>query len=276
MHDELGNRLKTNFEDRTRYLLPRRSYTIIRADGKSFHSFTKGFKRPFDETLMGYMDRAAAAMCQQIMGARFAYVQSDEISILVTDFGTIHTDAWFQGNIQKMASVSASMATAAFTKEWLTGSGGDVMGDMLNGKPIKATFPMFDARVFTIPDPTEVENYFIWRQQDATRNSIQMAARYYYSHKQCDVKNTGMLQEMLFQKGVNWNDYSDGSKRGRIIMKKSEIKTMTHKTDGTPFEAPITVQRAKWVSTGAPIFTQERTFLGTLIPMFGEKDETAK
>jgi tRNA(His) 5'-end guanylyltransferase len=268
MNDELGNRIKTNYEDRTRYLIPRRTYTIIRVDGKAFHTFTKDFEKPFSRDLMDYMDKTAVALCNNIQGVRFAYVQSDEISLLLTDFATIHTDAWFQGNIQKMASVSAAIATSAFIREYLMGelAGGSIYGYELE----RLTLPTFDGRVFPIPDPTEVENYFIWRQQDATRNSIQMAARAVFSHKECENKNTSGLQEMLHSQGINWNDYTAGEKRGRIIVKKAELKTMTHKKDGTPFQEPITVQCAKWVSTGAPIFTQDRTCLGTLIPVIGQ------
>src|SRR5579871_2024133 len=104
--DPLGERIKENYENRTRMSVPRRTYTIIRLDGKAFHTYTKGFARPFDQLLMNVMDRTAAKLCESIQGAKLAYVQSDEISILLTDFETEQTDAWYDGNIQKIASIS--------------------------------------------------------------------------------------------------------------------------------------------------------------------------
>ena len=214
MKDELGDRMKNQYEDRTRAFLPRRTYTIIRVDGKAFHTLTKGYKKPFDASLMRMMDDTAKALCKEIQGTCFAYVQSDEISILLTDFTKITTNAWFDGNIQKMASIAAACATANFNKQlYLRGNSSPL-------NPPSIPTAMFDARVFTIPDTVEVENYFIWRQNDATRNSIQMAARSVYSHKECDGKNTSELQEMLHQKGINWNDYTSGEKRGRVILKR--------------------------------------------------------
>src|ERR1017187_10429390 len=113
-NDELGSRMKDNYEDRTRFSVPRRTYTVIRLDGKSFHTYTKGFQRPYDLGLMRVMDNTAIALCEAIPGCKLAFVQSDEISLILTDFDTIQTDAWFGGNIQKMASVSPSIATAHF------------------------------------------------------------------------------------------------------------------------------------------------------------------
>ena len=176
MKDELGDRMKSQYEDRTRFFLPRRTYTIIRVDGKAFHTLTKNFKRPFDRTLMDMMDATAKALCKEIQGSCFAYTQSDEISVLLTDFEKITTCAWFDGNIQKMVSVAAACATMAFNEELMR------RGLANNHKA------MFDARVFTIPDAVEVENYFVWRQNDASRNSVQMAARAAYSHKELEGK----------------------------------------------------------------------------------------
>ena len=122
MQDDLGNRMKGQYEDRTRYSLPRRTYTIIRLDGKAFHTFTRNMKRPYDENLMKIMDETAKFLCEEIQGAQFAYTQSDEISLLLTDFEKITTDAWFDGNIQKMVSVAASLATQEFNRRLLVNS----------------------------------------------------------------------------------------------------------------------------------------------------------
>jgi tRNA(His) 5'-end guanylyltransferase len=245
--DSLGDRMKDQYENRTRHMLPRRTYTIIRVDGKAFHTFTHGFDRPFDVDLMGAMDLVAQTMCEEIQGAKLAYVQSDEISIVLTDFEKITTDAWFDGNIQKIVSVSAAIATAKFNDIVL-----DKFLNEKNKKFHKMDLALFDSRVFTIPDHVEVTNYLIWRQQDASRNSIQMAARALYSHKECENKNTSQLQDMMHEKGVNWNDYTAREKRGGLI-RRSE-------TTG-------------WIVEGAPIFTQEREVLKSLIPVIGANDE---
>lgn len=232
--DSLGDRMKEFYENRTRNFLPRRTYTIIRVDGKAFHSYTRGLVRPFDEKLVNDMDETACYMCKNIQGAKFAFVQSDEISILLTDFEGLTTDAWFDGNIQKIASISASLATAKFNEL----------------RPNKIA--LFDSRVFTIPSDIEVENYFIWRQQDTTRNSISSVAQSMFSHRELENKNTDQMQEMCFKKGVNWNDFSVKLKRGRLILKQDYEK------EGTT--------RSKWVSVEPPIFTQEREMLKVLIP----------
>jgi tRNA(His) 5'-end guanylyltransferase len=208
MTDDLGKRMKENYENRTRFFLPRRTYTIIRLDGKAFHTFTNGMKRPYDEDFMSFMDRTAKFLCEEIQGAQFAYVQSDKISLLLTDFEKITTDAWFDGNIQKIVSVSAAMAAAKFNAIFNYDKDPSVM---------KMAF--FDSRVFTIPDPIEVENYFVWRQKDAVRNSIATTAQSLYSHKELNGKSQADQQEMIFQKGQNWNDMPEGFKRGRMIKK---------------------------------------------------------
>lgn len=111
----LGDRMKKQYEDRSRIYLQRRTYTIIRIDGKAFHTYTQGLERPFDSKFCRDMDKTAEFLCRNIQGAQFAFVQSDEISILLTDFETIATEAWFDANLQKMCSVSASLATASAT-----------------------------------------------------------------------------------------------------------------------------------------------------------------
>ena len=121
MKDSLGDRIKGHYENRFRHHLPRRSYTILRVDGKAFHTYTRGCERPFDFALMEDMDFTAKAMCEQIQGCKLAYVQSDEISLVLTDFDTLQTDAWFDGNIQKMVSISAAIATAEFNATAFTG-----------------------------------------------------------------------------------------------------------------------------------------------------------
>lgn len=238
--DDLGKRMKENYENRYKHFLPRRTYTIIRLDGKAFHTYTKGLERPFDDKFMNDMDETAIYLCQNIQGVQFTFVQSDEISLLLTDFKKTTTDAWFDGNIQKIVSISASMATAKFNQ-------------LRPEETSKGKLAMFDSRVFTIPDPTEVENYFIWRQQDTTRNSIISVSQSLYSHKELFGKNTSDMQEMCFQRGINWNDYDAKYKRGRLIIKSIDF---------------VNHNRTKWMSIGAPIFTQQRTQLKKIIPLY--------
>lgn len=248
MKDELGERMKENYEHRTRILLPRRTYTVIRLDGKAFHTYTKGFKRPYDLGLMRIMDQTAIKLCEQVQGVKMAFTQSDEISLIMTDFDSLQTDAWFDGNMQKMVSVAASIATAAFNN-------GMYLDDEILASMEKVAY--FDARVFTIPETEEVVNYLIWRQQDATRNSIQMGAQALYSQKQLHGKNTSELQELMFQKGVNWNDYPSGFKRGRAIVKvQKEFSVKNGKTG----ESEIAI-RNKWEVIETPIFSQDKPFI---------------
>ena len=234
--DSIGDRMKEFYENRTRYFLPKRTYTLIRIDGKAFHTYTKGLNKPFDLKLINDMDETAKYLCKNIQGAKFAFVQSDEISILLTDFETITTEGWFNGNIQKMASVSSSLATAKFNEL----------------RPNKLA--LFDSRIWTIPQNIEVENYFIWRQQDATRNSILSVAQSLYSHKEIMNKKCSELQEIIFQKGINWNTYDLKLKNGRLVFKETYKKQDSERTE--------------WISIGAETFTQNRDILSNLIPIY--------
>lgn len=254
--DNLGDRMKEYYENRTQYYLPRRTYIIIRIDGKAFHTYTLGMEKPFDDALISDMNQTAVFLCENIQGAKLAFVQSDEISILVTDFDTIKTCAWFDNNLQKMSSVSASFATAKFNQlRTIRASKNDLIRD--HGLSFDEWFPQdlafFDSRVYAIPSRVEVENYFIWRQQDATVNSISSVAQSLYpKHKDLEFKSTNEMQEMMFQKGVNWNDFSPRKKRGGLIMKTLyERKGIT---------------RHKWKCVDPPIFTEDRSVLDELIP----------
>lgn len=260
--DSLGDRMKSQYENRAKVLLPRRTYTIIRIDGKAFHTYCRGLERPFDLQFMSDMDATMIHLCEGIQGVQLAYVQSDEISLLLTDFATVQTDAWFDGSVQKMASISASIATAQFNRLRI---GADV--------PISIQrFACFDSRCFTIPDPVEVENYFIWRQNDATRNSIQMAGQANFSHKQLQRVDCNQIQEMLFsEKGINWNNYPEGFKRGRCAVKITETVPLIDLNPTTPKHVTGTIDRTKWKAMAPPVFTQGREFLSSRIPRIGEK-----
>lgn len=239
-NDSLGDRMKT-YENAFRFYLPIHSYVIVRVDGKAFHTFTKHCKRPFDTRLQFTMDATAMALCAEMQNAKFAYTQSDEISVLLYDFTRIGSCAWFDNNLIKICSVSASLATTNFIRQYF---GGD--------EPIPQDFA-FDGRAYILPTQDEVANYFVWRQQDATRNSVQMAARAYFSHKECHLQDNAKLQEMLFKKGINWDDYSVRSKRGGFIGYVSPAN-------------PSETNRPSWKILEPPIFTQDREFLLKRIP----------
>jgi tRNA(His) guanylyltransferase len=283
MNDDLGDRMKGNYEDRTRYLLPRRTYTILRLDGKAFHTYTKGLKKPFDGELFEDIDAAIIAMMPQIQGAVLAYTQSDEISILLCDFAQPTTSAWFDGNLQKVCSVSASIMTAEFNKlRWKRvyemERANNMEMSLQDRQIMKLNFPKldtayFDARVFTIADRIEVMNYFIWRNQDCSRNSVSMVAQSFFSHKELQGKSTPAMHDMLHGIGKNWaTDYTDGEKNGRLIVKESFLQ---QSSDDIPISPSVkleklnqTVLRSRWVSKGAWKFTEDKEKLLNMVPKY--------
>jgi tRNA(His) guanylyltransferase len=203
--DSLGDRMKL-YEAAHRIALPRRMPVIVRVDGKGFHRWTRTCQRPFDVNLCAVMNHAAMALCEEIQGAKVAYVQSDEISVLVHGYETHESQPWFDNQLQKIVSVSAAIAAATVTRE-----APEALGIH---QPA-----YFDARAFVVPE-ADVTNYFLWRQQDATRNSIQMLARSLASHNECDGLDTNELQELSFQRGQNWNDLPTAHRRGRCVVRQ--------------------------------------------------------
>lgn len=225
MHDKLSTRMKEFYESRTKQFLPRRTYTIIRIDGKAFHTYTRDLKKPFDIDFIDAMNITAQILCHQIQGAKLAYVQSDEISILLTDFDRLHTHAWFDGNVQKICSVSASIATAAFNQVRLAQQ---YFNHDKGSDAFLQNLAHFDSRVFTIPSETEVYNYFLWRFQDCVRNSVSSAAQAEFSHKQLHGKNTIGMKIMLKDIDKPWDDLPEGFKNCRLIVKEQyELGTTT-------------------------------------------------
>lgn len=207
----LGNRMKRH-EITTQNLLNRFIPVIIRLDGRAFHTFTRGLNKPFDQNLIETMWETGRFLCEEVHGCKLAYIQSDEISLLLTDYTTIKTQAWFDYNVQKMVSIASSIATVGFNQEWCE--------RIYRKGDWKVNWAMFDARVFNLPKE-EVCNYFIWRQKDMVRNSIQGLAQANFSHKQLHNKNCDQLQELLFQeKNINWNDCLTFQKRGVCITKE--------------------------------------------------------
>lgn len=272
----LGDRMKNNYENITRYYLTRRMPVIIRIDGKAFHTFTRGFKKPFDDVLVKTMQDTMKYLCENIQGCVLGYTQSDEISLVLTDYAELTTDAWFGNNLQKMCSVSASMATLTFNKAFndnivkyidnnldadcgVTKDLTEYTKILINARNKGA---MFDSRVFTIPKE-EVCNALIWRQQDATRNSIQSVGQANFSQKELHGKSCNNIQDMLMtQKDINWNDYSTTLKRGSCCIKVDDSLTEYDEVGNISDY----IQRSKWViDNEIPIFTQDRNYVEKLI-----------
>ena len=230
MSDSLGDRMKS-YEKAHKYVLSPRTPVIIRVDGKAFHTYTRGLPT-FDPALMSMMDSVATELCKQVGGAELAYVQSDEISLLVYYHKKFNSQPYFANEVQKLCSVTAGIASATATAE---------SGKVFNGT-IKPA--VFDSRAFTMPED-EVCNYFLWRQQDWTRNSVQMLARSLYSHKECNNKNNAQLQEMCWAKGKNWNDLPTSHRRGRCI----------YKGIGAPWS----------VDSEIPKFSEDREYVNSLL-----------
>jgi tRNA(His) 5'-end guanylyltransferase len=233
-----------------RAVLPRRTYTLLRVDGRAFHNYLRGATRPYDEQFMADMDHVAEALCAEISGAVLAYTQSDEISVLVTDFASAGTQPWFGGVVAKWTSVAASIATAE-----------------LNARR-PGSRALFDARVFTLADPVEVANYLIWRQRDAIRNSISMAGHAYFSHSSLHGVGTGQIQERLWaERGVNWNDYPEGFKRGRVVTRNSGFRKVEYTDRRTKEIVSVEARRSWWAAEAAPHFTAEPgSWLAQTIP----------
>lgn len=247
--DSLGTRMKTYYEEVPKFRLYRRTPVAIRIDGKAFHTFTRGFKKPFDEILIKSMQQTMLYLCENIQGCVLGYTQSDEITLILQDYKTLTTSAWFDYEIQKICSISASMATMAFNKYfsanvaefilsedakeaiekglpklpyivdsfyYLTDSEKDYAQILLNAAHKGA---MFDARCFNIPKE-EVTNLIFWRQLDAARNSVQMVGQAYFSHKELQNKSCSDIQDMLMEKyNINWNDFPTTQKRGSCAVR---------------------------------------------------------
>ena len=267
VHDDLGIRMKS-YEKVSRIKLERKVPVAIRIDGKAFHTFTKGFQKPFDEVLIKSMQETTKYLCENIQGCVLGYTQSDEITLILVDYKNENSDAWFDYQVQKMCSVAASMATMAFNKCFSEAvhdfrihmkydDNGFLNNDEYNlwtvyHKAINKG-AMFDARCFNIP-VEEVTNLIYWRQLDAIRNSIQMLGQANFSHKQLQGKSCAMIKDMLIEeKGIDWNNLPVHQQRGSCCIKEAYYKE--------------DVLRNRWiVDTEIPIFKDEgREYVEQLI-----------
>lgn len=258
--DTLGDRMK-EYENVNRHYLTARLPIILRLDGKSFHTYTKCFKKPYDKCFLEAMQQTAKSLCQKIEGCKFAYTQSDEISLLLINYENINTEGWFGNNIQKMVSVAASMASISFYKHLTkivdnyaaTKIGEypyiDKMLDTLNTKEA-----VFDCRCFILPKE-EVVNYFWWRQLDCRRNSVNAVAQHYFApwellHKNSDEKKR-MLQEHM---EISWeDDYPAYFRNGTVLFKQQfHFKNEENKD----------VVRNWWIiDQRPPLFVEDRNYI---------------
>lgn len=277
VNDALGDRMK-GYENVNRNYLTRRVPVIIRIDGKAFHTFTRGFKKPFDEILVKSMQETMKYLCENIQGCVLGYTQSDEITLVLIDYKRLDSCAWFDYNIQKMASIAASMTTMAFNKFFkvaideyftsnklvtvLTKADLDYNNELTRYYSVldKAINKgaMFDARCFNIPKD-EVCNCVLWRQNDATRNSIEMVGHANFSQKQLHQKSCNEIQDMLMvQRGINWNDFPVNLKRGSCCIREQ------YSIEGSDGKSVV---RSKWtIDNNIPIFKGEgREYIEKLI-----------
>lgn len=267
----LGTRMK-EYEAVSKNRLMRRTPVIIRLDGKAFHTFTRGLDKPFDSDFVTMMQQTMLHLCENIQGCVLGYTQSDEITLVLIDYQNRDSCAWFDNQVQKIASISASMATLYFNRE-LSEMLRDLEEDLAaanyslpqahmyetNSKKYDKWYDkeyraLFDSRVFNLPQ-YEVINNLIWRQQDATRNSINSVAQSLFSHKELQgISSKDLQDKMLTERDVNWNDYPTHLKRGCCAIKDSE---------------------GKWVlDINIPIFTEDRDYIDRLV-FLGDGEENA-
>ena len=288
VHDDLGVRMKTFYEQIPKTKLMRRCPVALRIDGKAFHTFTRGFQRPFDEVLIKSMQETMKYLCENIQGCVLGYTQSDEITLILVDYKKLTSSAWFDYEVQKICSIAASMATMAFNKafeknvetenhfftdEWLDDENFNPNYKnkelrslwLIHNKAIKKG-AMFDCRCFNIPKE-EVTNLVYWRQLDASRNSIQMVGQANFSHKELQNRSCNEIQDMLMtQKGINWNDLPIYQKRGSCCVRNKIIIS----TDGVMATAHLrdfSKSENEWIiDTDIPIFKGEgREYIDRLV-----------
>jgi tRNA(His) 5'-end guanylyltransferase len=212
---------------------------IVRADGKAFHTWTKGLERPCSASMLDAMNYAAVILASYVQGVAIGYVQSDEITVIVPARSNPLAEPWFGGKVQKIVSVAAACCAAAMTR----------LSTNMFGHEKDA---LFDARVFNVPSASEAVNCLLWRQQDAIRNSIQACGQAVFSHKQLQGKDTAQIREMLTAAGKPWEGMNPGFMYGRVVTRES-------------FAGPNNSVRHRWVSFPAPLFTTTRERWITLL-----------
>ncbi len=244
MADDIGDRFK-DYEKCFDFALPRRMPMVIRVDGRGFHGLK--LVKPFDSVFFECMAETAQKLCEEIQGAVLAYFQSDEISIIARDDMRNGTMPWMGKRLSKVTSLSAALASVSFND---IGSYG---------------LRQFDSRAFVLPDLSEVTNYLIWRQQDATRNSVSMAAHAAFSHKSLHGQGTNMMLDRLrLEAGRPWEDTPVHFKRGAMVRPVKILKQVPQTGEAC--------ERREWrVDLNIPIFTQDRGYIESLYAAMDEK-----
>lgn len=224
MKDPLGERMKS-YEKSYQQTLPSRQPLILRLDGVHFHSLTKSFKKPWDSDLINAMNSAAWKLADKVQGLKFAYVQSDEISILSIDYENFNTSPWFGKKVQKIVSVAASIASVGFNNHM----------EKLDRKERG----YFDCRVIPLVRE-EVTNYFIWRQIDCIRNSKLALGQHIIGKKKIHGMNQDTITKTLERDyGVNWNNRASWEKYGRVIKRIEFLQSIYPSHWGICSETPI-------------------------------------
>jgi tRNA(His) 5'-end guanylyltransferase len=269
-NDSLGDRMK-KYEAVSKTSLVPRMPVILRLDGCHFHTTTRGFIKPFDPVMMKTMQDTMKYLCEHIQGCVFGYTQSDEITLIIVDYKKLNSSAWFDNEVQKMCSVAASMATKAFNSYFvanMTICSKEVVDLTVTTDNFRKVYnaydrvtldgAIFDCRAFNVPKE-DVTNNILWRQQDATRNSIQALAQAHFSHKEMFGLSCNKLQDKLFtEKGINWNDLPIPQKRGSACIKRGVSFTNQHGEE--------TVRTQWYVDTEMPILTGAgRDYVDSLI-----------
>ena len=289
VHDDLGMRMKDFYEHIPQTKLMRRTPVMIRIDGKAFHTFTRGFAKPFDNVLIESMHRTMKFLCENIQGCVLGYTQSDEITLVLVDYKRFESSAWFDYEIMKMCSIAASMATMAFNNFFreevdkliseynhslvpqcveLQQKTAEYHNTLLNAAHKGA---MFDARVFNIPKE-EVTNCVYWRQLDAARNSIQMMGQAYFSHNELQHKSCSNIQDMLMeQHKINWNDLPTYKKRGSCAVRNKVVVDSNGITEAAYLRDASKAENEWVIDKDIPMFKGDgRAYVDDLI-MIGEK-----
>lgn len=275
VHDDLGCRMKTFYEQIPKTKLMRRCPVAIRIDGRAFHTFTRGFQKPFDEVLIKSMQETMKYLCENIQGCVLGYTQSDEITLILVDYKKLTSSAFFDYKVQKICSIAASMATMAFNESFSKIYSklyrdkiehGENVDELIKTYAFKAGKAMFDARCFNIPKE-EVTNLIYWRQLDASRNSIQMVGQANFSHKELQNKSCNDIQDMLMtQRGINWNDLPTYQKRGSCCV-RNKIVIEVDSVMATAQLRDTSKSENEWIiDTDIPIFKGEgRAYIDNLV-----------
>lgn len=249
----LGDRMK-GYEAAVGSKVLRRTPVIIRVDGKAFHTFTKRITKAiepetefhFSKKLHHVMMNTALSMMWNTQNSMVAYTQSDEISVLLNDWRTLEAEQWFDGNVQKIVSVSSAMATAYFNHFW---------NFEFNTKYLQHEWnklALFDARVYNVP-PDDVVNYFLWRQRDATRNSVNFIARKFCSHKSLHGLNgLEIKNKLLLEHGVQWDEYPFWEQRGACVVRNPKTSDVSSRA---PYE----------IDDNIPLFGENREYIANFL-----------